>query len=319
MDNKAQLALNSMNSISSGTLLYEKGDPVDSISLLVKGRVEAVAGGVCTVLASGNFLGICDVERGMHQFTYTAKDDAVVFVLPVNGLDSVRKLLVAKPEYCGLLVTSLNFFITELYKRQTQLKGECVKLHEFILQNYELCEEVGKSSDIAVETGNPREKLERYSGEEVTLNDKTEYYLHCGKLPIEVQKKYFSGSDYIALFHFQEQCLVIRSLVKGCSAYGNNLFKYFRSLIMDEDSVFNTMGKLALAMLEKGTKNALLDRAVDEVVEKINDTESYLVEKAGLEIQLDRERMERLYFALLSGDATGGEEREDFETPGVEF
>ena len=214
----------------------------------------------------------------------------------------MRKLLVAKPEYCGLLVTSLNFFITELYKRQSQLKGECVKLHEFILQNYELCEEVGKSSDIAVETGNPREKLERYSGEEVTLNDKTEYYLHCGKLPIEVQKKYFSGSDYIALFHFQEQCLVIRSLVKGCSSYGNNLFKYFRSLIMDEDSVFNTMGKLALAMLEKGTKNALLDRAVDEVVEKINDTETYLVEKAGLVIELDRERMERLYFALLSGD-----------------
>ena len=57
MDNKAQLTLNSMNSISSGTLLYrERGDPVDSISLLVKGRVEAVAyRGVCTVLASGNF------------------------------------------------------------------------------------------------------------------------------------------------------------------------------------------------------------------------------------------------------------------------
>lgn len=319
MDNKAQLTLNSMNSISSGTLLYEKGDSVDSIGLLVKGRVEAVAGGVCTVLASGNFLGICDVERGVHQFTYTAKDDAVVFVLPVNGLDSVRKLLIAKPEYCGLLVTSLNFFITELYKRQNQLKGECQKLNEFILQNYELCEEVGKGNDVDVETGNPREKLERYSGEEIALNDRTEYYLHCGKLPIEVQKKYFSGSDYIALFHFQEQCLVIRSLVKACSFHGNNLFKYFRSLIMDEDSVFNTMGRLALAMLKKGAKNSLLDRAVDEVVEKINETETYLIEKAGLEIELDRERMEKLYFALLSGDATGGEESEDFETPGVEF
>ena len=52
MDNKAELTLNSMNSISGGTLLYEKGDSVDSISLLVKGRVEVAAGGVCTVLAS---------------------------------------------------------------------------------------------------------------------------------------------------------------------------------------------------------------------------------------------------------------------------
>lgn len=70
MDNKAQLTLNSMNSISSGTLLYEKGDSVDSIGLLVKGRVEAVASGVCTVLASGNFLGICDVERDAPVYIY---------------------------------------------------------------------------------------------------------------------------------------------------------------------------------------------------------------------------------------------------------
>ena len=38
MENKVQITANSMNSLSSGDVLYEKGDAVDSIALLVKGR-----------------------------------------------------------------------------------------------------------------------------------------------------------------------------------------------------------------------------------------------------------------------------------------
>ncbi len=113
MDNKAQLTLNSMNSISSGTLLYEKGDPVDSISLLVKGRVRSGSLAVCAPFWHPEIsLGICVMWNGdAPSLHIRQKDDAVVsFVLPVNGLDSVRKLLVAKPEYCGLLC-----YFTELF------------------------------------------------------------------------------------------------------------------------------------------------------------------------------------------------------------
>lgn len=319
MENKAQLLLNSMNSISGGTVLYEKGDAVSSIALLVKGRVEAVAEGVCMVLASGNFLGVCDVQNGTHGFTYTAKDDAVVFVLPVNGLESIQNLLKVKPEYCGLLVTSLNFFIIELKKRLGQLEEESKKLADFVEQKYKFCEEIGKTCGIEVETAVSMEKLARYSAEEIQISSKADYYFHCGELPIEVQKKYFGGSDYIAVVHYQEQCEVIRSLIQGCDSCGKTLFKYFRSLIMDEDSLFNTIGRLALAITEKGLKNPLIDRAVDEIVEKINDTEVFLIEKVGLEIDLDRDRMERLYFALLSGETVVQEEMEELDTPGIEY
>ena len=93
MEERFEVSLNSMNSISDGTVLYQKGDAVDSIGLLVKGRVELTADGVCMVLGSGNFLGICDVATGTHAFTYTIKDDAVVYVLPVKGTASVENLL----------------------------------------------------------------------------------------------------------------------------------------------------------------------------------------------------------------------------------
>ncbi len=316
MENKAQITFNSMNSISGGMVLYEKGDPVDSIGLLVKGRMEAVADGVCTVLASGNFLGVCDVESGVHQFTYTAKDDAVVFALPIKGLESVQDLLKAKPEYCGLLVTSLNFFVAELKKRLEQIKEENDQLADFLSQKYILCQESGKNYDIDIDTDMGMEKLEKCSSREIELSEKTEYYLQCGELAIDVQKQYFGGSDYIAFFHYKEQCEVIHSLVQACEFYGKILYKYFRCLVMDEDSLFHTIGRLALSMPEK---NTLIDHSVDEIVEKINDTETFLIEKAGMDIDLDREKMEKLYFALLSGPAAAKEELEELETPGVEY
>lgn len=319
MDNKAQLTINSMNNLSSGTVLYERGDAVDSIGLLVKGRVEAVSDGVSTVLSSGNFLGVCDVEKKAHTFTYTVKDDAVVYVLAVSGTESIRNLLKIKPEYCGLLVTSLNFFILELKKRLGQLQEENLSLYEFMEQKYILCEETGKSYNIPIDTSASMQRIAKYSREGVELSDKLEYYCECADLPVDVQKKYFSGSAYISFFHYGEQCQVIESLVNACSSYGEYLYKYFRSLVVEEDSLFHTIGKLALTMSEQGIKSALVDNAVDEIVVKINEIETFLVEKMGMEIELDRDRMERLYFALLSGETNTEEELEELSSPGIEY
>lgn len=318
MENQVQITINSMNSLSSGDVLYEKGDALASIGLLVKGRVEAVSDGMCVVLGSGNFLGICDVEKGSHSFSYTAKDDVTVYVLAVKGLESVEQLLKVKPEYCGLLVTSLNFLTVELLKRLTQFKKENDSLNEFMDKKYLLCEETGKSNGIDVSTDHSRQKLEKYSQETVKLADKTEYYRQCATIPIEVQKKYFGGSAYIAFSHYREQCQVIDSLVQACGSYGERLYRHFIGLVLDEDSLFQTVTKLALSLAGKGSKNALIDNAVDEIVAKINDTELFLNEKVGMEINLDRERMERLYFALLSGEAVSDKEKEEFDAPNIE-
>ena len=64
MENKAQLIQNSMNAISGGTVLYEKGDPVNTISLLIKGRVEAAVGGIALSLLAAGDQGIPGVILG---------------------------------------------------------------------------------------------------------------------------------------------------------------------------------------------------------------------------------------------------------------
>ena len=115
------------------------------------------------------------------------------------------------------------------------------------------------------------------------------------------------------MYHYREQCDVVNEFLAYCREQGEVLHRLFRCLILEEDALFQTVGKLALSLLEKGVRDPRIDQSVDQIVEKINETETFLTEKAGIPIQLDRDKMERLYFALLSGEGQAQEEIEKLD------
>lgn len=160
MKEKVQLTENAMNSIENGAVLYEKDTKVESIALLVKGRVELVADGISMVLGTGNFLGACDVGKELHSFTYYAKDDCAVFVIPVQGMAGIERILAEKPDYRGLLVTSLNYFLAEIKKQLQHLREENESLCGFIKEKYELCDQVATMCGFEVSVENALQKVE---------------------------------------------------------------------------------------------------------------------------------------------------------------
>ena len=320
MKEKVQLTENAMNSIENGAVLYEKDTKVESIALLVKGRVELVADGISMVLGTGNFLGACDVGKELHSFTYYAKDDCAVFVIPVQGMAGIERILAEKPDYRGLLVTSLNYFLAEIKKQLQHLREENESLCGFIKEKYELCDQVATMCGFEVSVENALQKVENSMQQSLQEpEDLGKYYLECAKMPIEAQKKFFCGSQYVAMYHYREQCDVVNEFLAYCREQGEVLHRLFRCLILEEDALFQTVGKLALSLLEKGVRDPRIDQSVDQIVEKINETETFLTEKAGIPIQLDRDKMERLYFALLSGEGQAQEEIEKLDEPGIEY
>ena len=66
---KAELKRNNVNQIIKGTNIFEAGDEVTEIGLVIKGRVCVQADGVKTVIGSGNFLGLCDLTEKVHRVT----------------------------------------------------------------------------------------------------------------------------------------------------------------------------------------------------------------------------------------------------------
>ena len=64
---KAELKKNSVNQIIKGTDIFEEGDEVTEVGLVIKGRVRVHTEGVNLVVGSGNFLGLCDLTDKTHQ------------------------------------------------------------------------------------------------------------------------------------------------------------------------------------------------------------------------------------------------------------
>ena len=79
------LILNGNSSITKGTVIFEKGQPLQSTALILKGRVIVQGEGVRMTIGSGNFLGMCDVWKKEHSFTYVALDDLVGAEATVPG------------------------------------------------------------------------------------------------------------------------------------------------------------------------------------------------------------------------------------------
>lgn len=112
---KAELKLNNINQVIKDTIIYEQGDEISSVSLVVKGRIRMSAEGTNIVVGSGNFLGLCDLVGDKYGITYTAETNAVIYAFPKMRLSkAVRSLVKANKDYAGLMVASFSRIIREL-------------------------------------------------------------------------------------------------------------------------------------------------------------------------------------------------------------
>lgn len=310
------LTMNATNSVSAGTVIYEKGEPLQSIVLVLKGRVTIQKDGVRAVLGSGNFLGITDVDSGEHSFTYTTLDDSVLFGLPVTNMEQACALLDDKAQYRGLLVTSLNFFLLDLYKIFQKLKKEEAVIEEFIKSFYDDYKKHASASGLISDNIPMLERAVKVTEAPVALPSRLEYFIQCCRIQVEAQRGFFAANAYVAKAHFKEQSQLFSVLLDGCHSYAEKILRYFRCMIMDEKNLFSLIGKMALNIKKSGQDDSGLSTMLDKLLEKINDTETLLTETAGISPNLDRNRMEEVYFSLLSDD-TGSLEAFEKEDLGV--
>ena len=307
------LTMNATNSIPAGTVIYEKGEPLQSIALVLKGRVTLQKDGVRTVLGSGNFLGITDVEANEHSFTYKTLDDSVLYGLPVTSIEQVCDLLDDKAQYRGLLVTSLNFFLLDLYKIFQKLKKEEKIIEDFVKEFYENYKKYAGESGLISDSIPMLERTSKVAEAPVNLPAKLEYFIQCCRIQVEAQRGFFAANAYVAKAHFREQSQIFSTLFDGCRNYAEQILRYFRCMIMDEKNLFSLTGKMALNIKKAGQDDSGLSGMLDKLLEKINETETLLTETAGISPNLDRNRMEEVYFSLLSDDTGSLEafEKED--------
>lgn len=298
-----KINLNAVNQIEKGSVLYEINQKVDTISLILKGRVLVYNNGIKTLAGSGSFLGISDYYVGTYINNYIAYDNLVIFTFPVEKKEDIGKILKANKDYPGLMVAYLNKYLNELDKTMRALNACGNRIYTFLRDNYEGYIEVCRKSGHILSPIRGIDNIQMYESAIELDRKRVAYYSECAKIPNDILKDFFSYSDKVTLYNISEQSQIIQQLNEECNQLALYIAELFEGLInKDTDCLYKAVAKLALDVLNAGGKNDDILLKVDDIVEEINKTEKLFVEKAGYKLESDREKMEEIYFLLLTGE-----------------
>lgn len=93
-------------SIQKNQVLFEAGQPVKELYMILSGRFSVSFPGGEYILQSGDAPGICELYSGSHVATCKAAEDSSVFIYPFSDTISLEMLFKRSPEYCVVVTRS---------------------------------------------------------------------------------------------------------------------------------------------------------------------------------------------------------------------
>ncbi len=304
---------NAVNQADKGTVIYEANEQINSICIILKGRVLAVNNGSKICLGSGNFLGVSDLlYMGRYLNTYIAYDDVTFYCFPIQQKEELAEIFASNKDYKGLMVASMARQVNELEIIYSSLQSTAEQLYNFISGNYQVYLETGRRFGYPTTAINSIQDMEYYSSDSIIDERKLLYYKECAKIPLDIWKSFCSTGDGVTLYLVEETAGLISQLTTECIALSAYVSGIFGNLMNNTDiCLFKGFAALAISIEESGGYNNDLLHIIDEIIDQINRIEKLFAEKIGRAINVDRARMEEIYYLLLSKNSSRKEQVEN--------
>lgn len=292
-----------VNQMNAGSQILAQGDTVHTICLVLKGRVLIKSKGMQITLGSGSFLGICDLYTGVYQASYYAIDNIMLYAFSVSNLEELEKFLAGNKEYPGVVVASYSKSIGETYKIYSELLQAVKRLYTATSTVYQRYQNIAKASGFSIKTIHELENLDQINLNTLIPIDILNYYRACNGIQAPVQKAYYGVHKFIYMRHIKEQAEVLNQMLKEGSELANFVCKLYYTMISeDSNSLFYILSELESDLVSTtGIQNKEIMSMIDKLLDLINEIEILLEKKAGIKVEVSRERMEQVYFLLMSG------------------
>ncbi len=293
---------NAVNQFSKGTDIYSEGEVVFSIALIIKGRIQVHNNGAKYIVNSGVFLGVNDLYTGSYQSTYTALDDAILYIFAISRTDELDTVLSINKDYHGLMVASLNRMILEQDNIYQALLKNGLALYEFLQDQYRSYLETARKLGY---TEYNSKRINSITTPESSLElerDRINYYKECARLPIDVVKTFYSYGNAITTYQVEDQVEIINQLLNSLKELSDKVSHMMECLIDDSNScLFQLVAALAIEMENNGGNSTAIMDEMDTMIEKINLMETLYEQMLGKKLMINRRKMEEAYHLLLTG------------------
>jgi hypothetical protein len=305
-----KLIYNAVNQVEKGTTIYNENSQVDSVCIIIKGRVLVLRDGVKIVLGSGNFIGVNDVYAGTYLNTYIAYDDVTFYCFPVQEVEDLSKIFAANKDYRGVMVASLIKNLYETDKVYLSLSANIEQLYVFIKRYYGLYLNAAGRYGNSAKAINSIENIVPYDTSFEPDEKKMQYYRECAKVSLDVWKNFCGvGDDTISQYILEEVSGLMGQLSGECMEMTSYLEELFTSLTNGSgECLFNSVAKLAIVIQNAGGNGKDLIKILDNIIDQINTIETLFEEKTNRNLKVDRKKMEEIYYILLSTSNTRTDE-----------
>lgn len=120
---------------SKNTILYQPGQPLEGLHIIVNGQVRASFPGGELLLGRGDVIGLCDIYCGVYSFTYETADTVQIGSYPFRQISDLEALL-KLPEVSRFLLMSSAKQTAAVFDIFTSMRERAVFLSERIKRQY---------------------------------------------------------------------------------------------------------------------------------------------------------------------------------------
>lgn len=121
--------------IKAGNIIFESGQPFNSISMIIRGSVRALYSDGEFFLDKGDIIGLCELYHSSYIFTYIALEDVTIasFSYQTGGLNV---LFNKQPDFIQLAVSSGFKQMKRILEVYEFSKYDCNSLYQYVMDSY---------------------------------------------------------------------------------------------------------------------------------------------------------------------------------------
>lgn len=122
---------------SKGQVIFESGQKMDALYMIIKGAVSASHLSGQYLLRSGDVVGLCGLDSEEARMKYVAEDNVSVIVYPYRN-EQLLRLFEVNQDAIRFFRVSAFRQLNEMVAQYKRLKTECTELYDYTVGSYEV-------------------------------------------------------------------------------------------------------------------------------------------------------------------------------------
>ncbi|WP_180272725.1 cyclic nucleotide-binding domain-containing protein [Konateibacter massiliensis] len=252
--------------LAAGAVIYQEGDAIKEVSIIVTGSVKAKGKYGENVLMAGNVIGVLEMGTGRYLYNYVADEETLICYFTVETTEELCNIFAKDASYPGIVVSSLSKQMISLTGEFESLRGLSSRLYGFIQKEYreykEICEGYRKEPAQIKRI----ENIEEFDESSINVNADLEYYINLDLISLDLKKKFYAANEYIMTAEIkrtQEYVVEMEEAYETIIAYVNEVKNAL--FAKDEDNIFMRLAELAFMINDSNGDIAMVYDRIKQV------------------------------------------------------